>query len=319
MIAWLQMSGNQSALNPHGPVADMLAGLSWVFIGLFTAIFAGTMAVLALALWRGRRRRYLGDGGSRRLVLIAGVAFPLTVLIGFLIVSVTTGRRLWAEPYARRGALTVQVQGSQWWWDFQYLNQSQVIASSPNELHIPVGQPVVLKLESRDVIHSFWAPALAGKMDLIPGRTNYIWLQADRAGIYRGQCGEYCGEQHAHMGFEVIAQPREEFIEWLEQQKRTAPEPADEAADRGRKVFLSGTCAMCHAIRGTNAFGQAGPDLTHVAGRRWIASATLPNNRGSLGGWISNAQGIKPGSHMPRITLPAQALEALLTYLESLK
>jgi cytochrome c oxidase subunit 2 len=169
------------------------------------------------------------------------------------------------------------------------------------------------------VIHSFWVPNLAGKLDLIPARTNYLWLQADRPGVYRGQCAEYCGAQHAHMGLEVIAEPAEQFSRWLEAQMQPGVAPSNDKQLRGQQVFLSSPCVMCHAVRGTKALAQAGPDLTHVGGRQSLASATLRNNRGSLGGWITNAQGIKPGNHMPRISLPPQDLDDLIAYLEALK
>ena len=175
------------------------------------------------------------------------------------------------------------------------------------------------KLDSTDVIHSFWAPNLTGKMDLVPGRTNEIWLRADNTGVWRGQCAEFCGQQHAHMGFEVIAEDSAKFYQWLQWQKQTAVQPTSDAAKQGQQIFVQGPCVMCHKIRGTPAGGSAGPDLTHVAGRRTLAAATIPNTRGHLGGWIVNAQGIKPGNHMPRINLDASQLEPLLTYLESLR
>jgi cytochrome c oxidase subunit II len=241
------------------------------------------------------------------------------ILVAFLVYSVSVGRTLYARPYMKRGALTIQVNAKQWWWEIQYRKDDQIIAKTANEIHIPTGQPVVFQLVAGDVIHSFWVPSLTGKMDLIPGRTNELWLQAEHAGIYRGQCAEYCGEQHAHMAFEVVAEPEDQFKGWLQWQQTPAVEPTGELALRGRQVFLTGPCALCHTIGGTNAFGQTAPDLTHVASRRYIAAGTLPNNRGSLGGWIANSQGVKPGNHMPRITLPAADLDALLAYMESMK
>ena len=320
MIALLQFTGNQSVLNPHGPHAGMLAEMSWGYIGLFSVVWLITMGFVAIAVIQGRRSRLLRPAGSQRLLVYAGVSVPFAILIVFLIYSVSVGRHLYAEPYMKRGALTVRVQGKQWWWDVRYLGQGGTItARTANEIHIPVGQPVVVELISADVIHSFWVPVLAGKMDLIPGRTNYQWIQADRPGVYRGQCAEYCGAQHAHMGLEVIAEPPDQFARWLDRQKQAAVEPPDAQSNRGRQVFLQGPCAMCHAIRGTEALAQVGPDLTHVGARKWLAAATIPNNRGALGGWIVNAQDIKPGNHMPRITLPAQDMQDLIVYLEGLK
>jgi cytochrome c oxidase subunit 2 len=319
ILALLQLRGNQSALNPHGPNAGLLAQLSWTSFVLFGMAFAVTMAVLAIALLQARRGRFLDDAQSRGLVLWAGLGVPAVVLLGWLIYSVTVGRTLYAEPYKDRGALTVTVNGKRFWWEIQYLRGNDVVASTANEIHIPVGQPVVFKLTSSDVIHSFWVPTLAGKMDLIPGRTNQMWLQADRPGVYRGQCAEFCGEQHAHMGFEVIAEPLAQFTSWVTRQAEPAHDPADERAKKGRAVLENSPCAMCHQVRGTLAGGRVAPDLTHLASRRYIASGTLPNNRGSLAGWIVNAQGIKPGNHMPRINLDAESLDNLLAYLETLQ
>jgi cytochrome c oxidase subunit II len=277
------------------------------------------MVLLAFALLRARRGRFIDDAQSRHLVLWAGLAVPGAVLFGWLIYSVSVGRTLYAEPYKDRGALTVLVTGKQWWWEIRYLRGNDEVASTANEIHIPVGQPVVFKLQATDVIHSFWVPTLAGKTDLIPGRTNQTWLQADRPGVYRGQCAEYCGEQHAHMSFEVIAEPLAQFHRWLAHQAEPARDPADERARKGRMVLENSPCAMCHQVRGTQAGGRVAPDLTHLASRRYIASGTLPNNRGSLAGWIVNSQGVKPGNHMPRINLDSESLDNLLVYLETLK
>jgi cytochrome c oxidase subunit II len=319
VTAFLQVWGNQSALNPHGPLSDSLAQMSWIFIAGFSAVHLATIVILVIALVRARRRSYLDDRRSWRLVMLAGLAVPFVVLVAFLIYSVSVGRQLYAEPYKEHGAQIIHVNGKQWWWDVTYKKGDSILARTANEIHIPVGQPVVFELETSDVIHSFWVPSLAGKLDLIPARTNYLWLQADKSGVYRGQCAEYCGAQHAHMGFEVIAEPAEQYSQWLQSQMATAIQPSNDPQRHGQQVFMTSPCVMCHAIRGTQAFAQVGPDLTHLAARRTLASATLPNSRTSLGGWVSNAQGIKPGNHMPRITLPPQDLEDLIAYLESLK
>ena len=203
-----------------------------------------------------------------------------------------------------------------WWWEVRYPQQQITTA---NELHIPVGRPVRLELTSADVIHSFWVPRLNGKRDMIPGLKTIFWIQADEPGVYRGQCGEYCGTQHANMAFEVIALESAEFDEWLAQQTSAKSPPRSEAAERGGEVFQSAGCAQCHAIQGTDATGTAGPDLTHVGGRRMIGAALLPNTRGNLSGWIADPQGIKPGVKMPRTYLAADELQDLVTYLEGLK
>jgi cytochrome c oxidase subunit 2 len=239
-------------------------------------------------------------------------------LVGLTVTSVVAGRGL-LSPSAP-GAITINVIGHQWWWDFVYddVSPNQVF-SSPNELHIPVGVPVVLKAESRDVIHSFWVPNLHGKRDLIPGFATHTWIQADKPGVYRGQCAEFCGHQHAHMAFLVVVEPMDQFLTWIDHQRQGAPPPADDVKQRGHDVFMQGPCVMCHTIRGTAAGSRVGPDLTHVASRQTIAAGTLPMTRGHLAGWISNSQSVKPGNRMPPTLLSGDDLQALLAYLETLR
>ena len=178
---------------------------------------------------------------------------------------------------------------------------------------------MVFKVTSHDVIHSFWVPNLHGKRDLVPGYVTAIWMQADRSGIYRGQCAEFCGRQHAHMAFEIVAESEADFERWLDAQRRLAVEPQTDAEQRGREVFLARRCSTCHTIRGTGAFATVGPDLTHVASREALAAGTIPNTRGHLAGWIVNPQTIKPGTAMPSNLLPADDLHALMAYLEILR
>jgi cytochrome c oxidase subunit 2 len=191
--------------------------------------------------------------------------------------------------------------------------------STANEIHIPVGRPVELTLRSIDVIHSFWVPNLHGKKDLIPGQVNTLLLQADRAGVFRGQCAEFCGLQHANMALHVVAEPQEQFAKWQAQQRRPAPEPANDAQRRGREVFMASSCVLCHKIGGTMAGGVTGPDLTHVASRLSLAAGTLPNTRGHLAGWIVDPQMHKPGNNMPPNLLSPGDLQALLSYLDTLR
>ena len=191
--------------------------------------------------------------------------------------------------------------------------------TTANEIHVPVGEPVLFVLNAQDVIHSFWVPSLAGKKDLIPGYTQSMWFQADTAGVYRGQCAEFCGLQHAKMALHVVAEPKAQYRQWVERQRESAAIPTDSVTRRGREIFLVGQCAMCHSIQGTAAASNAGPDLTHLASRRTIAAGTLPNTRGALAGWIVDPQRIKPGTRMPPNLLRPQDLDALLTYLQSLE
>ena len=210
--------------------------------------------------------------------------------------------------------------GYQWWWDVRYEDSLPIRRlRTANEIHIPVGRPVRLLLESGDVNHSFWVPRLQGKLDLIPGQTNTLWLQADEPGVYQGQCAEYCGEQHAHMGLLVVAQPPDEFARWYEGQLAGAAEPTDSLRRRGQEVFTGSGCALCHAVRGTGAMAAVGPDLTHLASRRTLGAGMVPNTRGYLGGWIVNPQAIKPGNRMPAMPLSGPELQALLAYLEGLQ
>jgi cytochrome c oxidase subunit 2 len=203
-----------------------------------------------------------------------------------------------------------------WWWEVRYPDHEVTTA---NEIYIPAGQPVNFRLTTNDVIHSFWVPELNGKIDMIPGKTNTLWLQAAEPGIYRGLCTEFCGLQHAKMQYLVIAVPPNAFAQWVEQQRQPAPAPTDETTRLGQQIFLGSACVYCHAIRGTNASGQLGPDLTHIASRRTLGAGILPNNRGTLGGWTINSQHIKPGNRMPPMNLSGAELQALLDYLATLQ
>jgi cytochrome c oxidase subunit 2 len=316
MIGFLA-GGNQSVLNPQGPHALSISQLNNYMTVVLSIAYVITMAMLAWALLRGRHGQHPGEKLSSHVVIAWGLAIPIVVLLSILFYSVGVGRMFATEPF--RDAMTVHVTGKQWWWQIRYMKGSDAIADTANEIHVPLGTPVKFRLSSNDVIHSFWVPSLTGKMDLIPGRTNEIWLRADKEGVWRGECAEFCGLQHAHMAFEVVAESPAQFYEWLHAQRQPAPAPSTDAARRGQEVFLKGPCVMCHKIAGTPAGGTVGPDLTHIAGRRTIAAAILPNNRGNLSGWIVNAQGIKPGSQMPRINLASEDLEALLAYLETLR
>ena len=225
-----------------------------------------------------------------------------------------------SQGLVSKNPISIQVIGHQWWWEVVYPNTdpSQQVTTA-NEIHIPVGVPVVLNTASRDVIHSFWAPNLQGKRDLIPGYTTALWFEADRPGVFRGQCAEFCGLQHAKMAFYIVAEEPAKFQDWLQHQIAPAPSPDTDQKRRGQQVFESNACVMCHTVRGTLAGSRVGPDLTHVASRISLAAGTLPNNPGNLAAWIVDSQSIKPGNRMPPNMLPASDLQDLLAYLESLK
>jgi cytochrome c oxidase subunit II len=319
VLAW-GCGGVQSPLNPAGPQASTMAAVTWWFFGVCAVVYVLTLAALAWAVARRRRPSDDEPATARRLGLVIAAAIGLTVvtLIVLATYSVVAGRGL-TSP-SGPGAITVDVVGHQWWWDFRYHDVSaNETVHSPNELHIPVGVPVVLKATSRDVIHSFWVPNLQGKRDLIPGMVTHTWIQGDRPGVYRGQCAEFCGHQHAHMAFEVVVEPMDRFLAWLQHQRRGAPQPATGLQRRGHDVFMAGPCVLCHTIRGTAAGSRVGPDLTHVAGRRMIAAGTLPMTRGHLAGWIADSQSIKPGNRMPPNLVAGSDLQALVAYLETLR
>lgn len=316
-------AGLQSALDPRGPQAARIDDLWWIFIVLSVVVWVAVVAVLGLALWRRGRRTFTERprGEPRRtLVVIAATAVTVVVLLGLVAASALTGRAVSTLPGADRQPVVVTVVGHQWWWEVQYEDDVPGRTfTTANELRIPVGRPVIVHATSRDVIHSFWVPNLHGKRDLVPGMVTHTWIQADRPGVYRGQCAEFCGHQHAHMAFLVIAEPMEEFLTWLRRQRGSAPQPRTAAQKRGHDVFMQGPCIMCHTIRGTAAASRFGPDLTHVAGRRTIAAGTLPTTRGHLAGWIVDSQSIKPGNRMPPNVLSGADLQALLAYIETLK
>jgi cytochrome c oxidase subunit 2 len=310
----------QSPLNPAGPQASSIASVTWWFFGVCAAAYILTLAAL---FWAVARRRQPTDDApetARRLGWVIGGAVAVTVvtLVILTVSSVVAGRGLNAP--SAPGAITLEVIGHQWWWEFRYQDVSaSEWVSSPNELHLPVGVPIVVKATSRDVVHSFWVPNLHGKRDLIPGIVTHTWIQADTPGVYRGQCAEFCGHQHAHMAFLVVAEPMEDFQAWLQQQRRGAPEPGSDLQQRGRDVFMNGPCVLCHTIRGTPAGSRFGPDLTHVAGRQTIAAGTLPMTRGHLAGWIADSQSVKPGNRMPPNLVGGEDLQALVAYLETLR
>jgi cytochrome c oxidase subunit II len=312
------MSHIQSVLYPSGIQAARINHVWWVMLVVCTIVWVLVAAATLLAVARGRKAASTATDGQ--LTVIVGIAGGVTivVLIGLLFDTIVIGRSL--ETLRTPDALRIQVTGYQWWWDVQYENPvAGLRVTTANELHIPVGRPVAIDLLSSDVIHSFWVPNLQGKIDLVPGRKNELWLQADTPGIYRGQCAEYCGAQHAHMALLVTAEPEEEFQRWLTANRASAPLPQTPEQIRGRDVIERGPCAMCHAVQGTAASARMGPDLTHVASRSTLGAGTVPNTRGYLAGWIMDPQHIKPGNHMPPTGLRDEELQAVLAYLETLK
>jgi len=246
-----------------------------------------------------------------------GIGLTAVTLLGSLIWSMVVLAHVAAPP--GKPGVVMDVTAHQWWWQVRYDGDPPSRQfTTANEIHIPVGVPVRVRLKSADVIHSFWVPALSGKTDLIPGQTNETWLEAREPGTYRGQCAEYCGVQHAHMAFSVVADAPQAFEAWWQSQLVDSPPPIEQAAKDGQIVFLR-RCASCHTVRGTRAGGIYGPDLTHLAQRATIAAGTLPNTTGHLGAWIADPQGIKPGNQMPMLSLSGPEISAIQTYLATLK
>ena len=279
------------------------------------------MLAIAVLRRRGMRPDPLATDPVKEVsagrVIALCVAGTALVVVAFSIISFFGQRRLFAE---NASAVNLQLSGHQWWWEVQYQGEDPSRQfETANEIHIPVGASVAIKLKTADVIHSFWIPSLAGKMDQITGQQNELRLSASRPGIYRGQCAEFCGKQHAKMAIFVVASSTAEFDTWRENQIRPAATPSDPAAEAGMHTFFYRGCILCHTVRGTSAGGKLGPDLTHVASRKTIAAGTLPNTPGNLGGWIADPQHIKPGAQMPSMRLDGQDLSSLVTYLAGLR
>ncbi len=303
----------QSVLAPYGPEATSVAQLAWIMFGGAAFICLAVAATVIVAT-RGRPcwRQVVA---SEPFIMWSGIALPLVVLTGLLTYGLflTGGRVAATVP----NALHVEITGEQWWWRVRYAAGMQDAVETANELRLPVGRDVELRLVSRDVIHSFWVPALAGKIDMIPGKANRLRLRASQAGTYRGQCAEYCGGPHALMSFHVVAMEPEAFEAWLAAQRRPASATADPG---GHKVFIKAGCHGCHTVRGSEAAGTIGPDLTHVAGRTSLGAATLPNNTDNVRRWVSENQHLKPGNRMPSFGfLSGNELDQLAAWLGSLK
>jgi cytochrome c oxidase subunit II len=317
----------QSTFNAQGPAAHRIAQLSWVMTMTF---LVATLVMWALIAWATVRRRGslaehepVDAGGGQHWITFGGLIIPLVVLCIFFVFGLKLLASFPIHEPMNQVAITpdIQIIGHQWWWEVHYLNpEADLRFTTANEIHIPANRPITIALESADVIHSFWVPALHGKVDMIPGHENYIRIEAAHPGNYAGQCAEFCGEQHAHMRILVVAQSPDQFNAWVEQQRKPAVEPATADAQAGEQIFVSGSCSMCHTVRGTLAGGHVAPDLTHIAGRQMIAANSFPNNTAYLEAWITHAQSLKPGAQMPDLTqFSGVQLRQLVAYLQQLK
>lgn len=301
-----------STLAPAGRNADRIEGLWWFLFWIALVVFSVVIGMLLFGLFR-RNRAEQSRGGGEKVVVILGIIIPTIILAVVFVVSLRDLNAISAP--AKTNGLLVDVTGHDWWWEVRYPAQRVVTA---NEIHIPTGQKVLLHLTTADVIHSFWVPQLSQKTDMIPGKTNRMVLEAARPGIYRGQCAEFCGLEHARMSFLVVAESPKQFQGWLATQTQPATASSGVAA-LGKRVFLNSTCVGCHTIQGTTAQATKGPDLTHFGSRSTIAANTLPNTRGNLAAWIEDPQSIKPGALMPPAVLSPRQLHALVAFLEGLK
>ena len=319
-------SGRPPVLDPAGPQAARIAGYWWLNFWIAVVVLAAVLAFLVDTVVRRRATvttalAPIDAHAERRVTIGVSIAVALTAitLIGLVVADAFTGRGL-RSLGAEEPAITVEVTAQQWWWDVEYWDPvpSQRFRTA-NEIHIPVGRAILIKTKSIDVNHSFWVPGLHGKQDHIPGHNSSLTLKADHPGRFAGRCAEFCGLQHAHMQLLVFADPPEAFEAWREAQRRAAAEPSSQLAQRGRDVFMSGSCALCHTVLGTPAGARLGPDLTHVGSRTMLAAGTILNTPGHLGGWIADPQAIKPGTRMPASSVGADDLQALIVYVSGLK
>lgn len=313
-----------SALEPAGTEAAQSLGLFNAYFDVSALVFTLVIAALGFAL--GQKRVPIGEGVAptpaelrhKTRAVIWATAVTVCVLLALLVASASTGHAM--ATLSKEHPVRVQVIAHKWWWEFRYPVAGPATQfSTAYELHVPVGRPVELELVATDVIHSFWVPNLVGKRDAIPGKHNVLFLHAERAGAYEGQCAEFCGTEHAHMRFLVVAEEPAQFSAWLDHQLGSPAPPNEPLRQRGLELFMSSRCSVCHAIAGTDAFGTVGPDLTHLASRRRLAMGTLANDQEHLSSWISDPQASKPGVQMPSTPLSSDDRRALLAYLEGLR
>ncbi|HEX2850101.1 MAG TPA: cytochrome c oxidase subunit II [Acidimicrobiales bacterium] len=302
-------------LDPGGANAARIASVWWIIFGLGAAVYVVVAGFVLVAAFRGRRRR--GDteavGRDSAFIWIGGVLVPAAILMLVAVVTVSTTRAL-RQP--AKDPLTISVVGKRWWWAVSYPGERITTA---NEIHVPVGRPLRIELTTSDVIHSFWVPQLSQKVDTIPGQVNHLDMKVTKPGIYRGQCAEYCGLEHARMAFIVVAEDTTTFERWVAREQRPPGGPSAEQEARGQQVLVSSSCAGCHTVRGTPADGTLGPDLSDLGSRRMLGAGTVDNTPDNLRRWITDSQSIKPGNLMPPVPLSRDDADAVVAYLESLK
>jgi len=311
-------------LEPRGEHAHVLGqeiAFQLIAGGLVLLLVLGLLVAIVVRQLRRRTADEappeLDEERGQRWIVLGGLVLPLVVLTAVVVMSARSFLEVDDAGGARAGVeRTVEVVAHRWWWEVRYPADH---ASTANEVVLPVGQPVRLRLRTKDVIHSLWIPQLDRKADMIPGRVTFLRVTAERPGEYRGLCAEFCGLQHAKMAFRVRVLAPGAFADWLAAARLPAARPASASARAGARVFQDAGCAVCHTIAGTAASGEVGPELTHLASRRSIAAETLPNTRGNLAGWVSDPQHVKRGVLMPRTALGGRELQRLLDYLEGLR
>lgn len=322
--------GNQSAINATGIQSERVSDLWWIWFGITATVYVIVMAVLIVAYFRVRRA---GADAAPEIApdparetkagnIVKGcVAVTVLIIFTLMVLSFRTGRAMGTQGATSPDPVHIKVTGQQWWWQIEYVDEHQPVnnVTTANEIHIPIGRPIRVDLESHDVIHSFWVPNLRGKQDLIPNYPTTIYFEADQPGIYWGQCAEFCGFEHAKMRFMVKAESEDDFNAWYAAAKQPSANPSNDSQARGQQIFLTSVCTQCHTINGTPASGRVGPNLTHVASKPYIASGSLINDRENLMNWISDPQAIKPGIRMPMNTYSQEDLNALADYIQSLK
>lgn len=320
--------GIQSSAARDGVQSGLIGDLFQLFLWTTGAVYVGVVLFLAAAVVRGRRHRRTeagvqGEPGTAeeagwRLALTAFAILTAVILFVFSLATWFTDRSL--AHAGSKPALEIEVIGHQWWWEVRYNDPiASRIVRTANEIHLPAGRTANIRLASNDVIHSLWIPNLAGKQDLIPGRVSDLALTPRRTGIYRSQCAEFCGMQHAKMALDVTVENPAQFAAWYDAQLKAPVPPSSGPALAGYAFFQTRQCASCHTVAGTPASGQVAPDLSHVASRRTIAAGTLPTNHVNLAAWIRDPQAPKPGNNMPKVPLAPTELEAVTAYLETLK
>jgi cytochrome c oxidase subunit 2 len=314
-LALAGCGGNENTLAPHSHAESSITTIFWVVFGFSCFGFGVVCVLLFLGWWRRNTPSLPGGGGERAataVVVGAGVALPIVLLVALFVYADLFASKATGAPSTTSTQMTIEVVGHQFWWEVRYPGTSVVTA---NEIHIPVHTRVKVLTSTADVIHSFWVPELNRKLDMIPGQTGAVLLDANKPGVYAGHCSEFCGLQHAHMVVLVYAQPRAQFQRWLARNAK----PAAATSSAGSQAFMRDGCGDCHQVRGTSAHGRVGPDLTHFASRATIAAARVPNDPAHLREWLRNPQQLKPGSKMPDLALPDRDWRELQQYVESLR